>query len=291
MARKNKLSAEALALIYLREERGWTRTELAKAKGWRGNQMISRYQSGEKPLSREELDSMATLMGFSREQVDAAVFLHSLVSPPRPPASGSPVDLTPDELQRLDRAVIADSWTHAAELRARQIAAKKKRKAEEARGEAGELWKRLRPLSARERRELVESSSEFQSWALVERLCHESERAAADTAEKALGLANLALFAAARCEGDERWRQRLQGYACAHIANARRVANDHSGAKEAFARAWISGGPARTAVCFRNGGCSLWRPLCDGTSGGSRRPWSCTTALGMPLAASRRLKV
>ncbi|PYQ67450.1 MAG: hypothetical protein DMF53_01710 [Acidobacteria bacterium] len=238
MARENKLSAEALALIYLREERGWSRSELAQAKGLRGNQLISRYQTGERPLSREELNILATLMGFSREQVDAAVFLHSLVSPSNPPASGSPVDLTPEELQRIDRAVIAHGWTRAAELRAGLIADKKKRKEEEARREAGELWKSLRSLSSRERRELVEFSREFRSWALVERLCHESERAAADTAEKALGLANLALVAAARCEEDERTRQRLQGYAYAYIANARRVANDLSGAGEAFARAW-----------------------------------------------------
>lgn len=238
MAREKRLSAEALALIYLREERGWNQGELAKAKGLKDYRMISRYQTGENDLSREELDHLATLMGFSQKQVDAAVFLHSLVSPSTPLESGSPVDLTPEELQRIDRAVIAHSWTRAIELRARMIETKKKGKAEEARREAGELWKRLRSLSARGRRELVEASSEFWEWALVELLCLESERAAADSAAKALDLANLALSAAARCEGEKRWRRRLQGYACAYIANARRVANDLSGAEEAFARAW-----------------------------------------------------
>lgn len=238
MARKKKLSAEALALIYLREERGWKQEELAQAKGLKDYRLISRYQRGEKDLSRKELDEMSALMGFSREQVDAAIFLRSQVSPPTPAASGSPVDLTPEELRRIDRTVMAESWTRTAERRAWLIEDKKKRKAEEARREAGEIWKSLRPLSSRALRELVEASSQFWIWALVERLCLESERAAADSAAKALDLANLALFAAARCAGEERWRQRLQGYAYAYIANARRVANDYPGAEKAFARAW-----------------------------------------------------
>jgi tetratricopeptide (TPR) repeat protein len=79
---------------------------------------------------------------------------------------------------------------------------------------------------------------------LVERLCHESERAAADSAREALELADLALSIAGRVDGGERWSRRLQGYAWAHVGNARRVGNDHAGADAAFAKAselWRSG--------------------------------------------------
>jgi transcriptional regulator with XRE-family HTH domain len=232
---RKKLSAEALALIYLREARRWTQRELASAKGHTGtHKLISRYENGVVSLSRPELDAMAALMGYPREAVDALLFTDSLVHPASPAESS----LTPEELRRIDRAVIAAEWTRAAELRARLIADKKKRKAEEARRDAGELWARLKTLPPRERRELVEDSPEFRSWALVERLCLESGKAAANSAPKALELAELALFAAARIEGAEGFRRRLQGYSWAYIANARRVANDHPGSNEAFVRAW-----------------------------------------------------
>ncbi|MFL6232188.1 MAG: hypothetical protein ACJ76N_03565, partial [Thermoanaerobaculia bacterium] len=238
MEREN-LSAEALALIYLREERRWTQQELAIAKGYTGkHKLISLYENGKRPLSRTELYAMAALMGYGREAVDGLLFIYALVRPPSPPESGSAVDLTPEELRRIDRAVIAAEWTRAAKLRAWLIAEKKRRKADEARREAGVLWARLKPLPARERRELVEDSPEFRSWALVERLCLESERAAADNAAKALDLANLALFGAKRFEGSEAFRRRLQGYSWAYIANARRVANDLLGSNEAFTQAW-----------------------------------------------------
>jgi tetratricopeptide (TPR) repeat protein len=57
-------------------------------------------------------------------------------------------------------------------------------------------------------------------------------------------LADLALFAASRSEGGEGWRRRLQGYAWAYLANARRVANDHPEAEGAFVQArslWRAG--------------------------------------------------
>jgi transcriptional regulator with XRE-family HTH domain len=237
MARR-KVSAEALALNYLRENRRLSLKELAEAKGLADYRRISRYETGEITLSNRELDSMAELMGYPREAVEALLFVHSLVNPPSPPESASPVELTPEELRRIDRAVIADGWTRAAELRARLIEDKKRRKAEGARREAGELWARLRPLTSRERRELVEDSLEFQSWALVERLCLESERAAADSAGRARDLAGLALLTATKVEGAEAWRLRLQGYAWAYRANADRVANDLAAAEAAFARAW-----------------------------------------------------
>ena len=73
---------------------------------------------------------------------------------------------------------------------------------------------------------------------MAERISHESERMAAHRVEDALELANLALSIAERVPGAEGWRSRLKGYCWAHVGNARRVANDFSGADEAFARAW-----------------------------------------------------
>lgn len=235
---QRKLSAEALALIYLREERRWSLKELAKAKGLGDYRKISRYETGEIPLSRRELDSMAELMGYPREAVDALLFIHSLVSPSSREESARPAALTPEELRRIDRAVITDGWTRAAELRAHRVAETRRRKVEADRRDAEELWACLRSLTSRERRELVEDSLEFQSWALVERLCLESERAAADSAGRARDLAGLALLTATKVEGEEAWRPRLQGYAWAYRANAERVANDLAAAEAAFARAW-----------------------------------------------------
>ena len=66
----------------------------------------------------------------------------------------------------------------------------------------------------------------------------ESQRMAAHRVEDALELANLALSIAERVPGEEGRRSRLMGYCWAHVGNARRVANDLSGADEAFTRTW-----------------------------------------------------
>ncbi len=235
---RTKLPAEALTLIYLREANRWTQKELAEAKGHGNFRIVSRFESGGRPLSREELYELAALMGYPPETVDAVLFIYSLVTPPKLEASGSPLELTPDELRRIDRAVIADAWTRAAELRASFVADKKQRKAEAARREATQLWARLKTLPSKQRYELVEDSPELRSWALAERLCRESERAAADSAERARDLGDLALFTASRVEGAEALRLRLQGYAWAYRGNAERVANDYDVANSAFAQAW-----------------------------------------------------
>jgi transcriptional regulator with XRE-family HTH domain len=233
------LSAEALALLYLREAHGWTQTELAKAKGHSSHRVISRYENGAKPLSRAELHDMAALMGFSRDAVEALLFIHSLVSPPDPPDDGSPVALTPEELQRIDHAVLLDGWTRATELRARLIEEKKGNKAEAARLKAEELWARLKPLPPSARRELIGDSPAFWNWALAERLCDESRRRAADSPLEALAVAELAIWTAERTIiGAETWHDRLRGYALAHKANALRVSSDHATADSAFARSW-----------------------------------------------------
>jgi transcriptional regulator with XRE-family HTH domain len=239
MAQK-KLSAEALALIYLREARRWTQKELATAKGLTSPRLISRYETGAETLSRAELDGMAALMGFSREEVEALLLTSSLITPPGPEESGSLVELTREELRGIDRTVLADGWTRSAGLRARLIADKKRRKAETARHEAGELWARLKPLSRAVRREVVEDAPDFQTWALAVRLCEESKRAAAQDPREALHLADLALFTASRVakSAGEARCSRLLGYAWAYKGNAFRVAGDLVKAGEAFVRGW-----------------------------------------------------
>jgi transcriptional regulator with XRE-family HTH domain len=234
---RDKLSPEALALIYLRSERGWLQKELADRHGYTTYRQLSRYETGDQPLSREALDAFAASLGHSQEAVDALLFVHSLVAPGSPEPS-SPVALTAEELGRIDRAVIAAGWSTAEEVRTRLTSYKRKRKATVARREAEELWARLKPLSRQARRDRVADSPELRSWALAERVCEASVRAAANSPQEALDLADLALFIAGQVEGGEDWRRRLAGYAWAHMANARRVANDLSGADEAFVQAW-----------------------------------------------------
>jgi transcriptional regulator with XRE-family HTH domain len=234
---RDKLSPEALALIYLRSECGWPQKELAARCGYATHQQLSRYETGRYPLSREVLNAIVDCLGHSPEAVDVLLFTHSLVASPSPEPP-SPVALTAEELRRIDRAAITAGWSTTEDIRERLIVRKRKRKAKAARREAGELWARLKPRSRQARRELVASSPEFRSWALAERVCEASVRAAADRPQEALGLADLALFIAGQVEGVEDWRRRLEGYAWAHVANARRVANDFAGADETFVRAW-----------------------------------------------------
>jgi len=234
---REKLSPEALTLIYLRSERGWLQRELAARLGLADHRQISRYESGEKPLSRETLDTIAACLGHSREAVDALLFVYSVISPD-PHEAASPVALTPEERRRIDRAALTAAWTAAEDLRAALRQRKRKEKAEAARRKAAELWEWLKAFSPQERLDLVRVSPECRSWALVVRVCEASVRAAADKPGEALKLADLALAIAERVEGPEAWRNRVKGFAWAHVANARRVANDFAGADEAFARAW-----------------------------------------------------
>ncbi len=240
---RERLSPEALALGYLRSERGWRQKDLAARLGLSDYRQISRYESGERPLSREMLDSIAAVLDYPREAVDALIAHHAWISG-EAQEDDSPLALTPRESRRIDRAALAAGTAVAGGVHSYLVQKKKRGKAKAARQRAGELWDRLKPLSSPKRRERVAGSPGFLSWALVERVCEESVRAAADDPRKSLDLADLALFIADRVEGQEGWRSRLKGYAWAHHANARRVANDFAGADKAFSQAkglWEAG--------------------------------------------------
>jgi len=230
------------ALTSLRSAQGWTQKELAQALGI-STKTLSFHERGRSELTREMLETMVALMGLGSEDVDATLLAIEQVRGRAEPAV-SPVGPTREERRIIERTAAAVARSAAKVTRSELTRSFQAPRIERARREAGELWTSLKARPARDRRALVESAREYQSWALCERLCAESERAAAADARRAMELAELAVRVAARVPGEESWRSRLQGYAWAHLGNAHRVAGDLPGADEAFAKArplWEAG--------------------------------------------------
>jgi tetratricopeptide (TPR) repeat protein len=148
------------------------------------------------------------------------------------------VALSPKDQTVIVRAALTAGWTTVEEVRRALSRRRRKQKRVRARREGAELLERLKLATWEERRDLVKIFPVFWNWALAEKVCLESERAAAHRVSEALAWADLALLIAERCPGDERWRSRLLGFCWAHVANARRVRHDFDGAEEAFVRAW-----------------------------------------------------
>jgi tetratricopeptide (TPR) repeat protein len=200
---------------------------------------------------------IAAALGLGSEDIEMSfLYLGFVQSKERTP--DSPLDLGDKERLAIKRAAAIIARRVTETVLAEMTRSRQAEKVQKARREAEELWERLKRYSPRERRILVDSAREFQNWALCERLCAESERAAAADAGRAWDLADLALRVAARVPGEESWRSRVQGYAWAFLGNARRVASNLPGAEEAFFRAWDfwrSGGTAGCSVL------SEWRIL------------------------------
>jgi transcriptional regulator with XRE-family HTH domain len=228
------------ALAFLRTAAGWSQKQLARFLGL-GNEDISKYERGDKALTRETLDFLAEPFA-PPEAVDVLLWAHSLILPEAQEEVPSPVALTPEEIRSNHRAVLAGTCaavrTEAERLRGELNRGKRQEKIEAARQEAALLWDQLKATKRQDRWDAVASFPELWSWALAERVSHESVRKAAHKAGEALELAELALEIAERAPGEENWRLRLKGYCWAHLGNARRVANDLAGADTAFAQAW-----------------------------------------------------
>jgi tetratricopeptide (TPR) repeat protein len=82
---------------------------------------------------------------------------------------------------------------------------------------------RLRKLPPRSRFVVVRLGPEYQHWALVERCCEESERAASSSLKRAAYWARLAMVVARFVAGPAGWLVRIRAYALAHWANVLRV--------------------------------------------------------------------
>jgi tetratricopeptide (TPR) repeat protein len=122
---------------------------------------------------------------------------------------------------------------------------------EAARWQARELWSLLEPLPEDQRLTVVRVAGEFQQWALVERVCEESVVQASRNVERSASMARLAQEIAERVQGPEEWRDRVRGFAAAHVANALRVQGELNRAEailEQAKRLWESGDDSAKAL-------------------------------------------
>jgi transcriptional regulator with XRE-family HTH domain len=235
-----------LTLSFLRLTKGWTQARLGEAAGVSPN-LLSDYERGRKKLSRQRLERIVAVMGFPADTIERTLGwiseIRFLSAGPGRPA---------DEERRKIAAIAAELGAgiekFARETMTHFIAAGR---AEMEREQAEALWESLRKRKPAERLKLVEEKLEIRSWALCELICRESAEAARDSADRAVELAELALRIAELAPGEGIWRSRLQGYAWAHVGNARRVRSDLPGAEEAFRRAaelWQAGASFRPDV-------------------------------------------
>lgn len=226
----------SLTLTLLRSARGWTQKDLAKATGIPSS-VLSDYEKGRRALSRTKLEKLAAALGMESETTELSTFCAEFLQPEEGTGEvGSPMELDEAERQLARRAsALAARWA-GERTRTEMVRFLQSRKIRQVRKEAEGLWERLKQYSPRERRVLVEGGREFRTWALCERLCAESEKAAPADTGRALDLADLALKVASRVTGEEGWRSQVQGYAWAFVGNARRVAGDLAGSDEAFSR-------------------------------------------------------
>ena len=221
----------------LRESSGWTLEDLAEKAGI-GVKALNKQERGLQRMEREELEAYARFMSHPVGAIDILLLCDRFLRPPAVEGPILPWTLTPDERRTAAAGALEAGWAAAARYRAERTRHLQERHVRQAYREAEELLAAFQGLAPSELRLVIEEVEGVGSWALVVRLCAESEKAAAADARRALVLADLARLRAEREPGAAGWRSRLTGYAWFFVANARRVANDLDGAEEAFARAW-----------------------------------------------------
>jgi tetratricopeptide (TPR) repeat protein len=222
----------SVTLTALRRRRGWSEEELGDADGISG-EMVSLYESGARPLAREKLDTFAGHMGFTREEV--SFLLQSLESTePAAEEPRSPVDPSPAERRRIRSVAVQVGLGGMALVEAHVVKTVRARRARKARRRAAAIVEHLLAAKPQERRLAIETEED---WAVAEALAHESEKAAPDSAWRALEIARLAVRAAELSPGDDLWKSRLQGYALIFLANALRVGGRFKEADAVFVQA------------------------------------------------------
>jgi transcriptional regulator with XRE-family HTH domain len=225
-----------IVLTFLRTGQGWSQSELGDASGVAPT-LINDYERGRKPLNRARLERLADALGLPPAAIDETL---RLLEENRA-AGGAPQDA--DDPSAPSRRRIGGVAARAARMTSEfshSLLSLLTMEGEAllARQRADGLWELLKRQPADVRLALVEDSQRFRGWALCERVAAESIAAAPNHPRQALELADLSRRLAERAPGTAAWRRRLQGYAWAHVGNARRVCNDLPGADDAIRHAW-----------------------------------------------------
>jgi tetratricopeptide (TPR) repeat protein len=235
-----------VALVNLRRTRGLEAKELAAKAGIPPN-VLSGYETGTKrTLTREKLLFFATLIGYTRQEVDELLrWIQKAQTSPGARGIRSPAATW---LQRDTENAVGDFVRETEQFsrdfldlvvdRGRALAERQR---------ALDQLERLRRTKAVDRRRLVEQKPECWTPALCQLLCDESIRAAADNADRAVEWAELAVAVAERVPGDKASRQGLEGFALGHLGNGRRVQGKLPTAKAVFLQArplWEAGAEA-----------------------------------------------
>src|SRR3954453_120475 len=172
----------SVTLTTLRRARGLTVEELAELSGV-SKGLITRYEIGRNVPSREKVAEFGAAMGYEAEEVDA-VFLGVTLAMEQPQAGPlSPVDPSPPERRRMRQTAGRLAQGELAVIDEHLLKLVRASRAHRDRARPGDLvrWL-LEQAHPQKRRDLVESSRQYHLWAVAERLCHESERAAAGSA-------------------------------------------------------------------------------------------------------------
>jgi tetratricopeptide (TPR) repeat protein len=229
----------AIVLTFLREGQGWGQTELGEAAEVNPN-LINAYERGRKELKRSRLEHLISSIGLPPETIDANLErLAANRASVRTSGSADTQRLIEDAVARLGRLATEFGRAVLSTLAVAGIALQE-------RARAAQLWETLEKYEADQRTALVEQGPKFRTWAHSELVAAKSIEMAPSSPAKALELAGLALRIAELCPCDDLLRQRTEGYAWFHVANARRAANDLRGSDTALAtaaRLWEAGAP------------------------------------------------
>src|SRR5436305_2242743 len=228
---EERLPLESRALAVMLQARGWKANRLARRLGVQPNTLYL-YLKGKPKPSYELLERSAAAMGFLPVEVPRTLdYLRQLEG------GEAPVD---PEIERLATEMAQEL---EAPLRAGLRRWRRRLLAGRERLLAPALWERLKKYAPEQRRGVVREVKAFHSAGLVALLCEKSVEAAADDADAAVELADLARVTAETVEGESR-RARALRSAWAHLGNARRVHGDLPASDGAFRQAagfWQAG--------------------------------------------------
>ncbi|MES1211804.1 MAG: helix-turn-helix transcriptional regulator, partial [Acidobacteriota bacterium] len=219
-----------IVLMFLRRGQGWSIARLGRAAGI-ADSLIYDYEKGQRVLNRKRLEYLISFMRIPLEAIDAT--LERLEANRAAARASEGSGLSPAQ-QRIEEAVARLGRLASEFGRAVLSTLAVEGEALQERARALPLWERLAKREADERMALVEESSKFRSWALCELAAAKSIEKAPSSPADARDLAALARRIAELCPCAERLRQRAEGYAWFHVANARRVINDLPGSDAAL---------------------------------------------------------